>query len=320
MIIPTIEMMMKVYEDAASVERLICGQPSINTVRNTTNASRNIIAWLHAENRGSTCSGPNRTSAALIDETTLHRYLQDLLQTNVRPITAISYINHFQQLFARWIRPYYSRLNWKIPEFPSVDRRIKPSRYTRPGHSRLSAVKKWYQSLSSLASQNQSCQTQFAGRRRSVGAYELWFAATMMLEFAIRNSDIARLTPDNFVENNGHIYLIYVPHKTANTSGRKVKWPVHTDIWRTLSAAGRLRLPEIDADTFAALNRQMRSLGFCGSKGAYELRKLCIDHIYQKFGAEMAVSISGDNIKTIMYYYADPSQPNVGDIRVSELL
>ena len=45
-----------------------------------------------------------------------------------------------------------------------------------------------------------------------------------------------------------------------------------------------------------------------------------MDHVYQKFGAEMAVSISGDDIRTIMYYYADPAQPNIGDIRVSDLL
>ena len=36
--------------------------------------------------------------------------------------------------------------------------------------------------------------------------------------------------------------------------------------------------------------------------------------------AKMTVSISGDDIKTITRYYADPSQPNVGDLRVSELL
>jgi len=64
----------------------------------------------------------------------------------------------------------------------------------------------------------------------------------------------------------------------------------------------------------------MRGLGFTGNKGAYELRKICVDHIYQKFGAEMAVSISGDNIRTILHYYADPAQPNIGEMRVTDLL
>ena len=36
--------------------------------------------------------------------------------------------------------------------------------------------------------------------------------------------------------------------------------------------------------------------------------------------AEMAVSISGDDIKTITRYYADPAQPNIGAVRVVDLL
>ena len=34
----------------------------------------------------------------------------------------------------------------------------------------------------------------------------------------------------------------------------------------------------------------------------------------------MAVSISGDDIKTIIRYYADPSQPNIGEVRIANLL
>ena len=63
-----------------------------------------------------------------------------------------------------------------------------------------------------------------------------------------------------------------------------------------------------------------RALGFTGHKGAYELRKICIDHVYQKYGAEMAVSISGDDIRTITRYYADPSRPNIGTTRIIDLL
>jgi hypothetical protein len=64
----------------------------------------------------------------------------------------------------------------------------------------------------------------------------------------------------------------------------------------------------------------LRTLGFRGNKGAYELRKICIDHVYQKYGAEMAVSLSGDDIKTITKYYADPAQPNIGAVRVLDLI
>ena len=34
----------------------------------------------------------------------------------------------------------------------------------------------------------------------------------------------------------------------------------------------------------------------------------------------MAVSISGDDIKTISRYYADPAQPNIGAVRIVDLL
>ena len=59
---------------------------------------------------------------------------------------------------------------------------------------------------------------------------------------------------------------------------------------------------------------------FTGSKGCYELRKICIDHIYQKYGVEMASSISGDDIRTVMRYYADPSAVHVENVRVVDLL
>ena len=76
-----------------------------------------------------------------------------------------------------------------------------------------------------------------------------------------------------------------------------------------------------NGDVFARLNADLRSQKiFTGSKGCYELRKICIDHVYQKFGAEMASSISGDDIRTMMRYYADPSQPNIGDLRIIDLL
>ena len=83
---------------------------------------------------------------------------------------------------------------------------------------------------------------------------------------------------------------------------------------------GGFRGIDLTDETFAEMNRNLRALGFTGSKASYELRKICIDHIYQKFGAEAATSISGDDIKTITHYYADPAQPNVANVRVIDLL
>jgi hypothetical protein len=34
----------------------------------------------------------------------------------------------------------------------------------------------------------------------------------------------------------------------------------------------------------------------------------------------MAVSISGDDIRTITKYYADPAQPNLGAVRIIDLI
>jgi hypothetical protein len=59
---------------------------------------------------------------------------------------------------------------------------------------------------------------------------------------------------------------------------------------------------------------------FNGPKACYELRKICIDHIYQKYGAEMASSISGDDIRTMMRYYADPSALTIENVRILDML
>ena len=115
----------------------------------------------------------------------------------------------------------------------------------------------------------------------------------MMLEFAMRKGDVLRLKDENFVTKETKHYLSYTPHKTELSSGRRVYWPIHDDIWRKFDDYVGL---DVTDETFDEINRDLRALGFRGSKAAYELRKICIDHVYQKYGAEMAVSISGDDI------------------------
>jgi hypothetical protein len=161
----------------------------------------------------------------------------------------------------------------------------------------------------------------------------------MMLEFGVRNGDIKRIKAINFITKDNLTYLSYTPHKTELSSGRRVFWPIHPSIWTKMNQLGipwNLNINRTDTkskdgceifrtltiydETFKLLNKKIRALGFHGSKASYELRKICIDHVYQKYGAEMATSISGDDIRTIIRYYADPSQPNIGVIRISELL
>ena len=297
--IPTLNKMVKVYLDAALVERMKCGKPTEGTVRNTLSGVRVFHRWLNErrENLGldRVGDGENFPLVTIIKPRLIHKYLSDMLKSNIRPVTAMAYLNQLQSLFARWVRPYYEDCGWKIPQFPSLGNRPKSPRYCRPTAEQLARVKTWYEALPTDG---------------------LWFAATMMLEFAMRNSDVLRLKRENFVEREGRVYLNYTPHKTERSSGRMVKWPIHPAIWERIRG-----LPfDYDESTFVELNRQMRGLGFTGTKGAYELRKICIDHVYQRFGAEMATSISGDDIKTIMRYYADPAQPNIGDIRIMDLL
>ncbi len=328
--------MVKVYVEAASIERLKCGKPNEGTVRNTLCGVRMFRRWLNMrrESRGfETFAFPVSTDCSeaqtqnysddsplvsIIKPQLIHSYLAEMLKNNVKPVTAMSYVTQLQQLFAKWVRPYYEDRNWKIPTFPAFGKRPQTPRYNRPTHEQLMRVKAWYESIDDA--------DVFQARRTLIPGHQLWFAATMMLEFAMRNSDIGRLTRANFVKSEGRIFLNYIPHKTKCSSGRMVKWPVHSKIWTRLhkdnpnGTIDELELPELDDELFDALNRQMRSLGFTGTKGAYELRKISIDHVYQKFGAEKATSISGDDIKTIMHYYADPAQPNIGDLRITDLL
>ena len=304
MITPTMNKMIRVYEDSAQVERLKCGRPSESTVRNTLAGVRVFMRWINETrlSKGYAYMGldDNFPLVSIIKPQLIHQFLSDLLKRDIRPITAMSYVNQLRQLFAKWAMAYYEDLGWKVPSFPAFGKRPPAPRYNRPAPEKLAKVKEWYLSLP---------------------PGELWFVATMMLEFGMRNSDIMRLKRENFIERDGRVFLNYMPNKTRHSSGRMVKWPVHISLWERIKCVSTdLDLLELNEEVFVQLNQKMRSLGFNGTKGAYELRKICIDHIYQRFGAEMAVSISGDNIRTIMHYYADPAQPNIGEMRITDLL
>ena len=197
-----------------------------------------------------------------------------------------------------------------------------PPRYVRPDSSVLAKVKEWYANLE---------------KRRDPRE---WMLATLMLEFAMRNGDVERLRWSDFHTRDGRTVLCYTPHKTRLSSGRTVAWPVHCDIWKRICEYRSVGIPHnkrsgwtknanrdsqlvvpCARDVYVRLNRELRERGiFTGPKGCYELRKICVDHIYQKFGAEMASSISGDDIRTVMRYYADPSAVCIEGVRVIDLI
>lgn len=287
--IPTIEQVMRCYRIVSQTERMKTGRPGPETVANALLGARSVC----------------RAASVALSEpvTALTRRKIDLalaafMARGITRLSAWSYVCQLRAMFARWCKPYYEDAGWEIPPLDVPPFRAQAPRYARPSAEMLARVKAWYSRLTG----------------------ESWFAATMMLEFAMRNGDVLRLREENFVERDGRHFLNYTPHKTELTSGRRVCWPVHEVIWERIEELGGLACIEVTDETFSEINRDLRALGFRGSKASYELRKICIDHIYQRFGAEVAVSISGDDIRTITHYYADPAQPNIGTIRILDLL
>ena len=287
--IPTIEQVMKCYQIIAQTERMKTGRPGEDTVANALRGTVNICRSAHIELTSPVTS---------LTRKKIDIALATFVERGLTRISAWSYVWQLKSVFAKWCMPYYKDAGWEIPPLDLPSFRAKAPHYVRPSGEMLSRVKAWY--------------------KKQTG--EHWFAATMMLEFAMRNSDVLRLKDANFVENDSGHYLSYTPHKTELSSGRRVYWPIHDDIWEKFMEYGGLSGLDVTDQTFSDINYDLRALGFRGTKGAYELRKICIDHVYQKFGAEMAVSISGDEIRTISKYYADPAQPNLGTIRILDLI
>lgn len=290
---PTFRELIALYGEIAEIERIKTGSPGVGTVRNVIRGVTYVV--------GTHIDEPVTCMTRLkIDE-----YIVSALKAGLSPVTVWGYVGQLQAITARWTRPYYADRKITCPHFEIPVKKKKGARYRRPARAKLLAVRDWYESLSIRAD------------RRD------WLVATLMLEFAMRNGDIARLTWSDFLEKDGRRFLVYTPHKTSLSSGRVVCWPVHHTIWHALEMLqenpGEVVVPHA-LRVIRKLNVEIRKLGFKGSKACYELRKICIDHIYQKFGAEMASSISGDDIRTVMRYYADPSAVSVEGVRVVDLL
>ena len=290
---PTIRMILEAYPKIAAVERMRMERPCEKSVASVVSGVRRLceIGEISLDE-----------PVSVFTRRRLEQVFDASLASELKPISVWSYLYSLRKLFARWTQRYYADRRWVIPqlEIPSCQRQAP--RYIRPDTATLAKVKEWYRDLEKRPDRRE------------------WVLATLMLEFAMRNGDVLRLKDENFVERDGRHYLNYTPHKTELSSGRRVCWPIHDSIWATFEDYGGITCFDVTDETFNEMNRDLRSLGFRGTKGAYELRKSCIDHVYQKYGAEMAVSLSGDDIKTITRYYADPAQPNIGTVRVLDLL
>lgn len=288
---PTIGELWALYHRIAALERLKCDRPSRWTVYNVGSAINKLL-----EVTDLTLDSP-------FTEITRQRLNNFMLECLARKFSAASTTCYLQRLCAlttRWTMPYYEDQGWEVKPICLPVFRKRLMRYHRPSRELLGKVKEWFEGL----------------REREDRRYRM--VVMLMLEFAMRNGDIMRLRAENFIVRGERTFLMYTPHKTAFSSGRTVCWPVHPDLLAEITAFKfPIRWPQ---KIFAELNAELRGLGFKGAKGLYELRKICIDHIYQGFGAEAASSISGDDIRTVTRYYADPSAVSINDVRVVDLL
>ena len=327
-------MILETYPKFAAIERMRMEKPCEKTVASAVGGTRRLC-----EIGGISLDEPITT----FTRKRLERIFDAARCSDLKPISVWSYLYSLRKLFARWTQRYYADKKWILPhlEMPSCQRQAP--RYVRPDMAILEKVKKWYLGLEARKDRREwvlaTLMLEFAMRNGDAERLR-WsdFRPRRPCNYAAdENENIAR---NNSCYADGLVFLCYTPHKTRLSSGRTVAWPVHPDIWERLRDYRDGGIPKnkrrgwgknedrdsqlvvpCARDVYVRLNRELRSNKiFTGPKGCYELRKICVDHIYQKFGAEMASSISGDDIRTMMHYYADPSQPNIGNVRILDLL
>lgn len=304
--VPTFIEAVAAYKEMAVVERMKNDRPSVRTVGNVVNGVCRMLSVAGMDGEEPITAMTRRR---------IDSFLAIAPAAGIESLTAWSYVFCLRSLVAVWTRPYYSAQGYRVAPFDIPPCRRRAARYLRPDRDSLLKVRDWYESL------------RFKPDKRE------WLVATLMLEFAMRNGDVARLSWHDFREKDGTMFLCYTPRKTACSSGRVVAWPVHPGLWNEMCHAREtlgerlgthfqgLVVPAAHS-VFQTLNRDIRARHlFTGThKALYELRKICIDHVYQSFGAEMASSISGDDIRTVTRYYADPTAVCATGIRIVDLL
>ena len=309
---PTPERLAEVYRSAAAAEYAKHEQPRPATVRN------NVLAFLALAKD----IGAERTdgmTAAAVEAWVAARCVADKDGGGMerKRVSAWSTLNQAKSLWARWTAPYYERENVFLPaclgKWPVPKLSGRTSKYERPPEELRRATFAWYEGL-----------------EKSEPA--LWLACTLMTQFAMRPVDAAALRWADFERRaDGHLTLRYVPSKTRMSAERPrtVRWPVDRALHGRMAAAGAAEhvLPGADAAARYALyirevNPQMRALGWARErwgKACYELRKMCIDAVYQRYGLERAVQISGDNPETVRDYYSDPNSDTIAPVDLAKV-
>ncbi len=302
--VPTCRQLAEMYEVAARQEQLKNGgTPQDRTIQNALKHFRYAVEGCGI--------GWERPYTDMTSEE-LENYFVQLIGKGKERVSAWTYVSGVQSVTASWALRYYEREGYCVEKIkiPAI-KNHKPGRYQRLKDETREAVKKWYAGLWDLEDKR------------------YWLAATMMFQFAMRNGDVVAAEGTCFVRRGEQMYLAYTPHKTASSSGRNVMWPIHGDVWAKIEEARKSiasedgKLVPAGAWTFTRLNRMLREKvkEFEGiEKAAYELRKMRIDAEYRKFGAERASALSGDDIRTLSYYYADVADMAPEAVRAEDLI
>ena len=302
--VPTCRQLANMYEVAAAQERVKNGgSPQERTVLNALKHFRYAVEG---------CDIGWESPYTDLTPDVLEDYFVKLIGQGKERVSAWTYVSGVQSITATWALRYYEREGYQVEKIkiPTI-KNHKPGRYQRPKDETREAVKEWYAKLWEMEDKR------------------YWLAATMMLQFAMRNGDVVAADGSCFVKRKDTMYLTYTPHKTASSSGRKVVWPIHGDVWKKIEEARRLiaskdgTLVPAGAWTFARLNRMLREAVpefKTIEKATYELRKLRIDAEYKRFGAERASALSGDDIRTLSYYYADVADMAPEAVRAEDLI
>lgn len=238
----------------------------------------------------------------------LEDYVVHSIQRGLKRVSVYSSMANIRSLFSTWALRYYEHndLDVTIIKVPRPKRNT-PLCYERPPEALRKRTIEWYRDLEESHPEG-------------------WVLATLMLQFGCRNGDCFNITWSNIKPHGRDYMLEYKPNKVLIRTGRTITWPMSSTIYE------KLRLNSIGNENLLTssrlklegfLNSQMRLLGWTKdkyNKGLYELRKMCIDTVYTKLGAEKASQISGDNITTVCTYYADPCRSDVEAVDLTKLM
>jgi integrase len=253
-----------------------------------------------------------------VDRNTVQKYVDARCSggSDRARISAWSTIAHARSCFAHWAIDKYTQdglkvlgaSNWPIP--PKNKLLLS---YERPPAALRDATMDWYNKL-------------------ETSNPKLWAAATLMVQLAMRPVDASRITWENFSFIQGRWILRYVPSKTEGRTERPrpVIWPLHGDLYERLKAAGSAPFVVKGENIYQRyntyvreINKELRSIGWDRSrwnKACYELRKLCVDAVFNSMGSERASQISGDNISTVIKYYADPNKAGFDGMDLTKII